>query len=304
MKLSYIDLETTSVDTETTKVIQLWLKKGFDWKSEKEYNTYFSNDWQKITLGCRSITWIEETDLVWKAKFEDSEELKYLKETNFDSVYIAHNGSKFDFPILKRYWVEFKYRIDTLTVSQIILDEYFQELEESFKLGHIYFFFKDKWIITYSKKLSPHDAWDDITILELVFEGLMKIYKEKNPTKTDQQILWDFVNMTHSKRILPRMTFWKHKGIAFHEVDKSYLNWMINNMSDLDEDLKYTIEYYLNWGQSPYLPTVNNIVNSQIEKEETVPDVIIPEMPKIKEKEIEEKVGDIDIEPEKFCFDN
>lgn len=39
--------------------------------------------------------------------------------------------------------------------------------------------------------------------------------------------------------------FGKHKGMPFSTVPKSYLRWMKENMTDLDQDMRYTIQLLL-----------------------------------------------------------
>lgn len=41
------------------------------------------------------------------------------------------------------------------------------------------------------------------------------------------------------------MPFGKHKGQPFSEVPRSYLRWMRENMQDLDDDFRYTIQLHL-----------------------------------------------------------
>jgi exodeoxyribonuclease X len=42
-----------------------------------------------------------------------------------------------------------------------------------------------------------------------------------------------------------RMPFGKHKGMKMEEVPLDYLQWLAG--TDLEEDLRYTIERYLNF---------------------------------------------------------
>lgn len=39
--------------------------------------------------------------------------------------------------------------------------------------------------------------------------------------------------------------FGKHRGEAFSDIPRSYLNWVRNNIHDLDQDTSYTIDYWL-----------------------------------------------------------
>ena len=45
--------------------------------------------------------------------------------------------------------------------------------------------------------------------------------------------------------LLTFMSFGKHRGQPFEEIPRSYLNWMRNNLEEMDQDLSYTVDYYL-----------------------------------------------------------
>ena len=48
--------------------------------------------------------------------------------------------------------------------------------------------------------------------------------------------------------LITKFSFGKHKGRYIEEVamnDRGYLEWMLNEMFDMDEDLRYSVEYYL-----------------------------------------------------------
>ena len=45
--------------------------------------------------------------------------------------------------------------------------------------------------------------------------------------------------------IYQRMPFGKHKGLKMEEVPVDYLQWLVG--TDLEEDMRYTVERYLNF---------------------------------------------------------
>ncbi len=45
--------------------------------------------------------------------------------------------------------------------------------------------------------------------------------------------------------LLSRMYFGKHKGQLFRDIPKDYLKWL-SGKDDLDEDMLFTVEHYLN----------------------------------------------------------
>jgi len=55
-------------------------------------------------------------------------------------------------------------------------------------------------------------------------------------------------NLTFKNVLLEKLEFGKYANRYIEEVvsiDRAYLEWMISNIQDLDEDLKYSINYYL-----------------------------------------------------------
>ena len=45
--------------------------------------------------------------------------------------------------------------------------------------------------------------------------------------------------------LLTRMFFGKHKGEFFKDIPQDYLRWL-SGTDDLDEDMRFTVEHYLN----------------------------------------------------------
>ena len=90
---------------------------------------------------------------------------------------------------------------------------------------------------------SPHTALGDILVLEALFNRI-------NAKAIDEFGDDTFARMMElsSKPVLyRRMPFGKHKGLKIEEVPLDYLQWPSG--SDLEEDLRYTIEQYLgDWG--------------------------------------------------------
>ena len=55
--------------------------------------------------------------------------------------------------------------------------------------------------------------------------------------------------LTTEQALVHKLTFGKYGGKFIEDIarrDPAYLEWMLRSLSDLDEDLRYSIEYYLN----------------------------------------------------------
>ncbi|TPG59969.1 exodeoxyribonuclease X [Ewingella americana] len=53
------------------------------------------------------------------------------------------------------------------------------------------------------------------------------------------------LQITNTPSLLSTIYFGKHKNTKWADIDKGFLNWCLKNMENLDEDTRYTIEYYL-----------------------------------------------------------
>jgi len=56
------------------------------------------------------------------------------------------------------------------------------------------------------------------------------------------------VDLTNTPILVTTFRFGKHKGKSLEEVareDAGYLRWMLSNMENIDEDLRYSINYFL-----------------------------------------------------------
>ena len=60
------------------------------------------------------------------------------------------------------------------------------------------------------------------------------------------------VELTSTPVFVQTFKFGKYKGENIEDIakkDANYLNWMRTNMSDLDEDMKFTLDKVLQWNQ-------------------------------------------------------
>ena len=179
--------------------------------------------------------------------YNDTNFSKKLEEYNKEENYlIAHNIS-FDLAMVKKEGFQNNYMlIDTLRCAKHLLPDspyhrlqylryalelYVQEGAEAAKLG-----------IT----IKAHDAIGDVLVMKLLLSKLVLLAKEqfpenKNPMET-------LVKLTETPVLIKTFKFGKHKGKEVSIVaneDRGYLTWMRKNM-DLDEDLQFTLDSYLN----------------------------------------------------------
>ena len=87
----------------------------------------------------------------------------------------------------------------------------------------------------------PHTALGDILVLEALFN---RIYAKAVIEFGDDTVA-KMIEVSKKPVLYRRMPFGKHKGLKMEEVPLDYLQWLAG--TDLEEDLRYTIEQYLNF---------------------------------------------------------
>jgi hypothetical protein len=92
--------------------------------------------------------------------------------------------------------------------------------------------------------IKAHDAIGDVLVMKLL---LSKLVKEVQLQFPDEDIMQKLAELTTTPVLMKTFKFGKYKGQDIEEVsmeDEGYLKWMRKNL-DLDEDMKYTLDYYL-----------------------------------------------------------
>jgi len=84
----------------------------------------------------------------------------------------------------------------------------------------------------------PHHALSDALHIKLLHNYLQEEF-------SDDMLIVD----TTKASLIHRLTFGKYRNRHIEDIarkDPSYLRWILNDLIDIDEDLRYSIEYYLN----------------------------------------------------------
>lgn len=239
-KYILLDTETTGAG-ENDRVIQL----GFmvlDGKNVQVHNDLCSCP-IPIGYGAMEVHGITPDQIEGKPTCVETAAFKALETLNTpDNVMIIHNAP-FDLGMLAKENFTSKMRlIDTLRCAKHLFDEeeahrlqffryrlglYKQEQAEADALGIV---------------VKAHDAIGDVLVLKLFLTELRKKLTERfgNVNPIDKM-----VELTQTPVFITKpLKFGKHKGKTLSEVveaDKGYLAWMLTNMENLDEDMKYSI---------------------------------------------------------------
>lgn len=230
--LIFLDLETTGLAQEDQICACGML-------FEQTYAYTLVNEGKKIPPQASAIHHITNEMIKDAKKFTQTECYEYLQKYNSaQNVLVGHNIA-FDLEMLQKQGFVWQGEIiDTLRVSRHLLEEC-----ESFSLQYLRYelrLYRDeqKMQARYGIKdaLVAHHALSDAVLVALLYEyhALMV---------DDAQM----IALTHQRVHLQKIPFGKYRGRYFEEIlyeDRGYLAW-IYTRSDIDEDLRSTLEHYL-----------------------------------------------------------
>ncbi|MBU1989291.1 3'-5' exonuclease [bacterium] len=238
-KYVILDTETTGAG-ETDKVIQL----GYIVLGAKEievHNELCSTD-IPIGYGAMEVHGIVPSMIEGKPLCRETSAYKRLLELNTADNYMIIHNAPFDLGMLEKEGFNTKMKvIDTLRVAKHIFAD-----EEAHRLQ--YFRYKLELYKEEQKEadalgivVKAHDAIGDVLILKLFLSKLkdevLKQFPHANPVEK-------MVDLTNTPILIKTFRFGKYKGKSLEEVaasDAGYLRWMLSNMENLDEDMRYSI---------------------------------------------------------------
>ena len=187
-----------------------------------------------IEIEAMSIHHITNEMVADRPAFKDSHDYQKLFDllNDGENTLVAHNA-KFDVDMLIKEGIHPSKIICTLKLARH-LDP--NGVIPKYNLQYLRYFLGIKIQAT------AHDALGDILVLEKLFERLFaRMNKDFSPDQVENKM----IEVSKNPVLLSRMYFGKHKGQLFKEIPTDYLQWL-SGKDDLDEDMRYTVEHYLN----------------------------------------------------------
>jgi len=243
--IHYIILDTETTGTnEEDRIIQLgYMVLGA--KEVEVHNEFCTTD-IPIKYGAMEVHGITPDLIANKPICTQTQAYKRLEELNTPQNYLIIHNAPFDITMLEKEGFETQMKvIDTLRVAKHVMPE-----EEAHRLQ--YFRYKMELYKEEQKEadalgieVKAHDAIGDVLVLKLFLSKLKKIVQEKFPNENPVEKM---VDLTNTPILVTAFRFGKYKGKTLAEVakeDAGYLRWMLKNMDNLDDDLHYSINYYL-----------------------------------------------------------
>ena len=193
---------------------------------------------QKIKPHSMMINHITNEMVKERPFFKDSQAFKWLQEHNSSAnTLVAHNSS-FDLGMLEKEGFIWQGEIiDTLKCMRHLIPD-----SEQFSLQFLRYelqLYKTEQITAEELgiEIRPHSAISDALHVKMIHEYLTELADDEK-----------LKELSNRHALIQKFTFGKYKSRYIEEIalqDRGYLEWMIHNLSDIDDDLHYSIKHYL-----------------------------------------------------------
>lgn len=237
MNLIFLDTECTGVE-EKDRLLQLaYLSEGGE-----KVNELFKPP-VPISIEAMAVHHITEKMVAENGSFAGS----IIKSTlgfriDRGDIVVAHNA-KFDIEMLRKEGLEISRYICTLKIARWLDNT---GKIPSHSLQYLRYFLR------LDVEATAHDAMGDVLVLRELFYRLLDKMEKNNTFPSRETLLEDMILISQRPSLIPRFGFGKHKGQLIAEVDKGYLEWMLEAKlkEDVkggvkDEDMMYTLKYHL-----------------------------------------------------------
>jgi DNA polymerase-3 subunit epsilon/exodeoxyribonuclease X len=236
--LVFFDVETTGVEEDDVICSLALLEQS---KNHLHVSYDLINQGKKIPPKASSIHNITNEMIQNKPSLKESQTFQKLQLHNTkETTFIAHNID-FDMAMVaKSGFIIEASMVDTLRVTRHLIPDL-----ESYGLNFLRYemrLYKKEQQLLHSLGLDsfclcPHNAQSDVIITKLLFDELCELASLKKMQE-----------LTTQPVLLQKFEFGKYSGRYIEEIvqiDRAYVEWMLHNIDDLNEDMKYTLEYYL-----------------------------------------------------------
>ncbi len=224
--LLFLDIQTTGLEVHD-KICSIALIAV---DSETTLEMYdIVNEGKKISSQASSVNHIINEMLKEKPRLLECETYQFLQKHNdISAILVAHN-SKFALKMLLACGFEFQGKvIDTLRVTKHLIPEC-----EFFSLQFLRYELK----LYRNEERLLHNGVDNAKRVKFLYEYLLDVATPDVMCELSQKHV-----------LILKLNFGKYAGHFIEDIgmwDLGYLQWIVANVLDLDEDLRYSIDYFL-----------------------------------------------------------
>ncbi len=243
-KYILFDTETTG-NQEHDRIIQIGAMIVHSKDEIEVYNELCSTE-VPISLEAMEVHNITPDVIENQPPYSELTFVKRLNELNQKENYLIAHNINFDLEMIKKEGFENQYTlIDTLRCAKHLLPDSpyhrLQYLRYALKL------YMEEGVEAAKQNITikAHDAIGDVLVMKLLLSKLVALAKEQFPE--DKNPMDTLVKLTDTPVLMKKFKFGKYKDRVIAEIckaDSGYIKWMKNNL-DLDEDMKFTLDYYL-----------------------------------------------------------
>lgn len=233
--LIYLDVETTGLE-QNDRICSIGMIM-YD-KENVSIHKELIKPPKKVRPEASAVNHITNEMLKDAKDFDSCEAKRILEQYNdYDTLLVGHNVV-FDIEMLKKEGFIYNGAIiDTLKCSRALILEC-----EQFSLQFLRYelrLYKDEKKLAgeLGIELRAHDVLSDALHVRLLHGYLSDL-------ADDERLQELSVNPV----FVQKLNFGKYKGRFIEEIvtnDTNYLNWALSSMENLDEDMRYSIEYYM-----------------------------------------------------------
>jgi len=229
--LVFLDTETTGLEVND-RICAL----GFIDDDEVYYELI--NPMKKIPPSASAVHHITNEMVKESPVFAISKSYEKLLALNTSETILVSHNAPFDLAMLQKEGITWQGSvIDTLKCSKALMDDL-----EGYSLQFLRYELRlyrqeEEFFSNYGVVMTPHHPLSDALHAKMIYEYLLDLADEE-----------ELIFMSQSRLLLKRLPFGKYAKKRIEEIalkDSNYLKWMLESLMDLDEDLRYSIEYYL-----------------------------------------------------------
>ncbi len=226
-----IDVETTGLELND-RICSVGMIMG------KEIHYEQINPGKKIPPSASAIHQITNEMVKDSPLFGESLSVQKLEAINLpDTILVSHNAP-FELAMLQKEGIAWQGEIiDTLKCSQSLMDDL-----EGYSLQFLRYelrLYRDEVNVfeAFCVPIVPHHALSDALHTRMILDYLL-----------DLADIEQLIQISKSHVLLSRLPFGKYAKKRIEEIalkDPGYLKWMCESLMDMDEDLRYSIDYHM-----------------------------------------------------------
>lgn len=233
----YLDIETTGLEKKD-RICSV----GLIVDDGETIETYYSlvNPQKKVPPEAMAVHHITNEMLKDTPPFEETAVAGILQKINSAGTILIGHNLAFDLEMLFKEGITWQGgMIDTLKCVKHLLGNEIEHFSLQYLRYELRLYREEAAVAeTMGIALCAHHALSDALHTMLLHRYLGEMADEAR-----------LMELTTEHALIHKLPFGKYGGKFIEEIarrDPGYLEWMLRGLPDLDEDLRYSIEYYLN----------------------------------------------------------